>query len=187
MSEQKELGGTPEIVDQIDQDEAEFLEAWGAEPIHARTEVDSRIDWLMERIAKRRALVAENNAIASKRADQIEDWRVGENAKLERSIDWFRYQIRELLPIDGEAFKNQYGKKSRVLPFGTVGFKSHPSTLEVFNEEDALAWAKARGLEIKVKESVTKTTLKKALGDERSGDGFELIEHPDDFFVRIGD
>jgi len=185
MTESKEVA--PEIIAHVEQDEADFLAAWGAEPIEARSEVDSRIDWLMERIAKRRGVIADNNATAAQRAAQIEDWRQGENAKIERSVDWFNYQIRLLLPADGAEFKDQYGKKSRTLPFGTVGFKAHPSTLEVFDEERALAWAEARGLEIKTKRTVSKTTLKKALGDERSGDGFEVITHPDDFFVRIDD
>lgn len=175
------------LLDYLEQDEAEFYEQLGHS--QARTEVDSRIDWLLERITKRQTMIAENNVIADARVAQIEDWRQGENDKLDRSIQWFRYQIQTLIPPDANTFAERYGKKSRALPFGVIGYKKHPDKVEVFDADKALAWAKARNLPVNVKETVSKTTLKEALAKENTdeGDGFQLAHGMDEFYVKAND
>ena len=180
---------TPEIVALCEEDEREFLEAMDVgelEPLESPTlaETDARLDWLLERIAKRRHQVAENDAVAKKRLLQIEDWRQGENAKLERSIDWFQSQLRQLVPVDAQAFEGAYGQRSRRLPFGSFGYKKHPPKVEITDDERALAWAKANGCEIKVKETVSKTVLRAELEAGKVGDGFELITSYDEFYVK---
>lgn len=181
-----------DIIREVNEAENEFARAFPGndlEPAETpRTEVDTRIDWLMERIAKRRRIIEDNDAVADARILQIEDWRQGENAKVQRQIDWFQSEIRRLLPIDAESFEREYGKKSRVLPFGTIGYKKKPDTIEVFDEERALAWAKERGLEIKTipaRETVAKPVLKKALETWSDPDGFEVIRGLDDFYVKV--
>ena len=175
----------PQIIEDIEQDEREFLEAFGAKPIESVSETDTRIDWLLERIAKRRKLIAQNDDVARARHDQIEDWHAGENAKIERAIEWFRYQIRELVPADVASFESHYGKKSRALPFGTVGFRLSPPKLEIFDVDKALAWAKRNNVPTKKTETVSKTVLKKALSmTDEEPDGFDMADGSDDFYIK---
>ena len=178
----------PEIITEIEEAEREFLEGWNAEPIESVSDVDTRIDWLLERIAKRQKLIARNDAVARSRYEQIRDWHLGENAKIQRAIDWFRYQIREIVPADVASFERCYGKKSRTLPFGTVGFRLSPPRLEIFDMEKAVAWAKARKLEIKTTVSVSKAVLKKALSmTDEEPDGFDIADGADEFYVKVND
>ena len=174
------------LIDQADEIEAEFLAAF-ADPIEDRVDVDSRLDWLLEKRGKQEAEIAKNNAIAERRLLQIEDWRQGENGKIERAMSWTDYQIRELLP-DADEMQNQYGKRSRILPFGTVGYRKTPPKVEIFDEAKALEWARIHKVDIKVRESVSKTDLKKAIQNTQDPpDGFGLIPGSEEFFVRTDD
>jgi len=178
------MSDQPDIFGLVEEDEREFLATMGPDEAPTLAEVDSRLDWLLERIAKRRKQVAENDAVAKARLLQIEDWRQGENLKLERSIEWFQSQLRQLVPIDAQAFEASYGQRTRRLPFGTFGYKKHPPKVEITDEERALAWAKANGCEIKVKETVSKTALRAELEAGKVGDGFELITSYDEFYIK---
>ena len=177
MSEQE-----PTFLDLLEEDEREFAAQLGSPG--TRTDTEVRLDWLMERIARRHRQVALNNAVADARKTMIEDWRQSQNQRLERGIAWLEGSIRQILPHTLEQFEREYGKKSRNLPHGTIGWRRHPDKVEVFNEERALLWAKERGLEIAVKESVSKTTLKKALEAGEEPDGFEIIRGLDEFYVK---
>lgn len=180
----------PEILRLAEEDEQEFLasflsKAHADAAVTDKTDTDIRVDWLLEKLGKRQAQIAQNNAIAEARKLQVEDWRQAENAKIERSISWIEYQIRELLPPDGESFQEAYGQKSRALPFGRVGFRQNPARVEVFDEDRALAWAKLHKLDIKIKESVSKTDLKKAAEHTQDPpDGFEVVPGLEEFYVK---
>ena len=124
--------------------------------------------------------------MADARQLQIEDWRQGENAKLEKAIDWFQYEVRQLVPPDARTFEETYGQKSRRLPYGSIGFRRTPAKVEVYDADKALAWAKAHGLETKVTETVSKTELKKATNGEVPPDecGFGIAAGTDEFYVK---
>ena len=178
------------LPDILQEAEEEFSRAFPGDSLDPLTDTEARLDWLLERIANRQAEIATNNAIADRRKLQIEDWRQGENAKIERSIDWFNSQIRQLVPIEPTEFEQQFGKRSRTLPFGTIGYRKMPDTIEVFNPERALEWAKARGQETKIipaSETVSKTVLKAALKQHTDPDGFEVIRGLDEFYVKPDD
>ena len=183
------MSDDPDIIQQIDDDEREFLEGFGESEEATPSDIDVRIDWLLERIAKRRKLVEQNNAVAEARKFQIEAWRVSENDRLERAIGYFEWQIRELQPADADSFEQTYGKRSRSLPFGSFGYRKHPDKVEIYDKDRALGWAKERGLEVKTKETVSKTVLKKALQEAgtRTGDGFEIVPGMDEFYVSPAD
>ena len=177
-----------DIIGLIEDDEREFVESMGGTLPEKPSEVDSRIDWLLERIGKRQAMIEQNDAVAKERILQMEDWRQGENAKLERAIEWFRYEVKKLLPMDAKSFQQAYGKKSRTLPFGTVGYKKHPAKIEITDADRALLWAKAHNLPVTVKESVSKTVLKEAVENITDNpDGFGVLPGHDEFFVRTNE
>ena len=144
-----------------------------------------RIDWLLERVAAARAEIAENNAVADARIAMQEDFRQGENARIERKITWLVGEIGTLAPTDGVAMKAEYSKKSRTLAHGTFGFKSHPDSIAIDDAKAALAFAVENSLPVKTVHSVTKTTLKdhaKATGESEGG-GWRLVPGADAFFV----
>ena len=149
------------------------------------TQRDVRIDWLLGKLAKRRKQIARNNAVADARKLDIEDWRQGENGKIERSLSWIEYQIRELVPPDGKTFAETYGAKSRSLPTGTIGYRQRPSRIQILDDGRTLAWAKTHGVETTVvtTETVAKAALKKALAIFDDPDGFEIIKGLDEFYV----
>lgn len=178
----------PEIIREIEETERTFVEqflgkVWES---HERSEVDVRLDWCMEKIRQAKRMMEQNDRVAEARKLQIEDWRQGENRKLENRIGYFEWCVRELMPDDVEVFQDVYGKKSRDLPFGTVGFRQQPDKIEVYNEEQALAWAKLHKLPTKIKETVSKTELKKAI--KHTADppvGFQLVPGSSEFFVTV--
>jgi len=185
------MSDTPDFIGLVDEDEREFLKAF-LSTVHEEddaTRNDTRLDWLLEKLSKRREQITRNNAIADARKLMVEDWRQGENAKIERAVSWLEFQIRELVPPDGDAFQETYGAKSRALPFGTIGFHKKPDTIQILDEEKTLQWAKTHGLEIKrvETETVSKTTLKAALKTFDDPDGFEVIKGLDEFYVKTDD
>ena len=180
----------PDIIQEIEGDDREFLEsflgkAWAD---FERSDLDVRLDWLMEKLARAQGLVAQNDGVAKERHGHIEDWRQGENAKLGRQISYLEWCIRELMPPDQQTFEKAYGQKSRALPFGVVGYRKSPDTIEVFDEARALEWARLHKLEIKVKESVSKTDLKRAIQHtEDPPDGFQLVPGTSELFIKVDD
>ena len=145
-----------------------------------------RIDWLLERVAGLHAQIAENNEIADRRIAMQEDFRQGENGKLDRAITYWVGQIGQLAPPSGEAMKSEYGQKSRELAHGKFGFKARPERIEIDDEKAALAFAVKNHLPVRIVNSVTKTSLKDhaAATGECEGDGWRRIEAADEFFVK---
>ena len=145
-----------------------------------------RIDWLLEKVTGLKAEIAENDAVAKRRMEMQEDFRQGENAKIENAITYWVGQIGQLAPADGDAFKAEYGKKSRTLAHGSFGFKRRSERIEIDDEKAALAFAVKNHLPVRIVNSVTKTSLKdyaQSTG-EMEGDGWRRIEAADEFFVK---
>lgn len=172
----------PTFADLLDEDERSFAATLGDGS--TRTDAEVRIDWLLERIAKRNKQIERNKAVADARKAMVDDWLCAENLRLDNGISWLESEIRQLIPHSLAEFEREYGKKSRNLPHGVIGFRRQPDKVNVFDEEKALTWAKLMGLPIKVKESVSKTELKKALDAGAEPDGVEIIKGLDQFYVR---
>lgn len=177
------------------EDELEFDADWqgflaemeGAAPTEFDSD-ESKIDWLLGKLRKIRALVEENERVAQCGIRLQEDWLAGENAKLGRNATHFRRWIATLMPPSAEEAKKAYGKLSRSLPNGEIGYKKDPDRLVIDDAEDALAYAESNELEIKVKttRSVSVATLKdhmKATG-VFEGDGWKHVEGHSHIFVR---
>ncbi len=176
MSEQE-----PSFLDLLDEDERQRAEELGRD---TPTDIEVRLDWLLERIVKRQRQIKRNNGVAEKRALMIEDWRRGENMKLESAIGWFESEVRSLLPPDSKEFEREYGKKSRNLPSGTVGWRRQPDRIEIYDENKLLAWAKLLDLPITVKESVSKFEVRKAMDAGAEPDGVDLIKGLDELYIK---
>ena len=147
--------------------------------------VESRIDWYLETIREGVAEMARNGEVATRRHNMIQDWEMGEAAKIERRNTYLIGQIGMLAPSDEFKMKAIHGKKSRSLPNGTFGYRTGPDRVEIGDAEAALLYAAANDLEVKTVRSVSKTTLKahaKETG-ECEGDGWELISGMEAFFA----
>ncbi|MFP3947132.1 MAG: host-nuclease inhibitor Gam family protein [Longimicrobiales bacterium] len=188
----------PEIVDEIEREEDDFLRRIGladdvkraeialedagedeeVRAVERNPELDSRIDALLERIAERRAEIRESEEVEERRVQMIRDHFKGERYSLEASVEYLENKVR-LLALGGYDFKR---KKSRNLPHGTFGFRATRPTVEVVNEERAVKWAGSAVPEaVKVTRSVLKTPILDALTDEgvlaETGEVLDAEEH----------
>lgn len=184
-----EASTLPDIIEAADTDMDEFLESLGlTEPVgDSLTDIESRIDWLMQLIAERRTTMQQNNDVADRRTLMIADWRDGENAIQASQIEWLEYKIREHAPKSPEAIEGTYGKKSRKLPHGSFGFRRTPDSVEITDIDGAVAFAEANKLDVLIKYAVSKATLKahaKATG-ECEGEGWRVVVGADVWFVKV--
>ena len=159
----------------------------------APTEFDndeSKIDWLLGKIRKLHALIADNEQIARDGIRLQEDWLAGENAKLERNAAHFRRWIATLMPPTAEEAKKVYGKFSRSLPNGDIGWKKDKDTIVIEDADAVLVYAKANDLTIgkttTTTFSVSKDTLKAHIEDTGvvEGDGWRQVEGLSHVFVK---
>lgn len=188
----------PEIVEEIERKEEDFLRRIGLSDVAKRAEIavedaaeveevrvvernpelDSRLDALLERIAELRGEIEESREVEYRRVQMIRDHFEGERYSLEASVEYLENKIR-MLALGGYDFKR---KKSRNLPHGTFGFRATRPTVEVVNEERAVEWAGANVPEaVKVSRSVLKTPVLDALDDEgiltETGEVLDAEEH----------
>ena len=147
----------PSIIDEVDQDEQDFLaELRGDyEPIERTSDMDMRLEYLLEKLEAVELQIASNNDVARRRIDMIRAWEHGQNETLQKQVGWLTFEIGQTAPPDRFAFKLRYGKLSRELPHGKVGFRAKPDSVEITDPAAAVAYAEANGLDLN-----TKTTVK---------------------------
>lgn len=181
----------PTFADELDRADEEMraeLGMAGPAPDPAnRPELDAYLDRMLERLAEIRAAQAENDEVARRRRDMIDRWLAQENRTLDNQAAWLEERIER------QALAYDYGeKKSRTLPHGKFGTRKSAATVAITDAEKALAFAKAHGLEVKVKESVGKTPLKEywlprvlEAGELPDPDetGVEFVPESETFFV----
>lgn len=152
------------------------------------TGAELRVDYLLEKLAAEQERIIGLEAFTKRRVDMVMAHKVTEMAKLEKRVAWLESRIREHLPFDAASFKRHYGAKSARLPHGQIGYRAQRATVEIVDHGKALAYAKARGLEIKVVESVNKTPLfeevvRTSMDPDPMVDGFRFVPARDEFFV----
>ncbi len=148
---------------------------------------ESKIDWLLGKLRKIRGTIEENEGIAKCGIRLQEDWLAGENAKLERTATHFRRWIAILMPSSAEEARKAYGKLSRSLPNGDVGFKKDKDTIAIDDATAAVNYAIGHALHVnkKTTRSVSVATLKahmEATG-VLEGDGWRHVEGLSHVFV----
>ncbi len=151
----------------------------------AITDIDTRIDYYLEKILAGENERMRNVATAKGRINMIEDWRAGENAKIERRRMYLVGQIGMLAPPDVEAMEAEHGRKSRSLPHGKFGFGQQGDKVEIEDAKAALAFALTNNLTVETKHHVTKTALKNYAQSAGviEGPGWELVVGQSEFFV----
>jgi hypothetical protein len=125
---------------------------------------DSKADWVMRKLAAVRRKQAENKAIYDREVLRVTEWLEKVNTDLERDAEWFESNLKPY------AFTERWnGRKSIVLPHGTIKTTAGRSKIEIENESEFFAWAETSQPElIRIKKEIDKKALNALLTD--SGD-----------------
>jgi len=125
---------------------------------------DSKADWAMRKLASLRRKQADNKAIFDKEVQRVTEWLEKVNTDLERDAEWFESNLKPYALTE-----RSNGRKSLVLPHGTVKTTAGRPKIEIQNEVEFLAWAEKSEPElIRVKKEIDKKVLNALLTD--SGD-----------------
>jgi phage host-nuclease inhibitor protein Gam len=125
---------------------------------------DAKADWAMRKLASIRRKQADNKVIYDREVLRVAEWLEKVNTDLERDAEWFESNLKPY------ALTERYnGRKSVVLPHGTIKTTAGRPKIEIENELEFLAWAETSQPElIRVKKEIDKKILNTLLTD--SGD-----------------
>lgn len=118
-----------------------------------------RMDWLLEKVAEEEAEITRVADFTNRRMEMVRKHGEAEMVRRQNRIVWLKSVIKMHLPSTGSHMEKVYGKKSLPLPHGTVGFRTNRESIVIEDAAKALRWAKANGLQVATKESVSKTPL----------------------------
>jgi hypothetical protein len=125
---------------------------------------DAKADWAMRKLASLRRKQSDNKAIYDREVLRVAEWLEKVNTDLERDAEWFESNLKPY------ALTERYnGRKSLVLPHGTIKTTAGRPKIEIENELEFLAWAETSQPElIRIKKEIDKKVLNTLLTD--SGD-----------------
>lgn len=125
---------------------------------------DAKADWAMRKLASIRRKQADNKAIYDREVLRVAEWLEKVNTALERDAEWFESNLKPY------ALTERYnGRKSVVLPHGTIKTTAGRPKIEIEDEIQFLAWAETSQPElIRTKKEIDKKVLNTLLTD--SGD-----------------
>jgi hypothetical protein len=121
--------------------------------------------WASRKLAKAHAAVEAVSAWEAREIERIRAVAEAERRRYQGEIEFFEGHLGTyLLKLVAEGRKT----KSLDLPGGRIQLRARQPKLEILDEERAIAWLKAaeHGELVRVKESVDKAALKKALAAE---------------------
>lgn len=125
---------------------------------------DAKADWAMRKLASIRRKQADNKAIYDREVQRVAEWLEKVNTALERDAEWFESNLKPYALTE-----RSNGRKSLILPHGTVKTTAGRPKIEIENEIEFLAWAEKSEPElIRVKKEIDKKVLNTLLTD--SGD-----------------
>jgi phage host-nuclease inhibitor protein Gam len=125
---------------------------------------DSKADWAMRKLASIRRKQADNKAIFDREVQRVAEWLEKVNTALEKDAEWFEANLKPYALTE-----RSNGRKSVVLPHGTIKTTAGRPKIEIENEVEFLAWAEKSEPElIRIKKEIDKKVLNTLLTD--SGD-----------------
>jgi phage host-nuclease inhibitor protein Gam len=134
-------------------DDFEIIE----EPVREAFTVNSDgvADWAMRKLASIRRKQADNKAIFDREVLRVAEWLDKVNTDLERDAQWFESNLKPY------ALSERYnGRKSIVLPHGTIKTTAGRPKIEIENESEFFAWAEKSEPElIRIKKEIDKKAL----------------------------
>jgi len=140
----------------------EFEEVEQLAPEEFKVDNDEKAEWAIRKLAKIRRKQAENKAIFEAELQRITKWLETVNTSLENDS---RYFEAVLTPYALE--ERSKGRKSLVLPHGTVKTTAGRPKIEFDSEDDFIEWAKINDVDLlRVKHEINKKVLNDLITDE---------------------
>ena len=134
-------------------DEFEVVEAPAPEGF--KVDDDEKAEWAVRKLARIRRKQSENKAIHDQELERISEWLKTVNDALERDAAYFE---AVLTPYALQERSN--GRKSLVLPHGTVKTTAGRAKIEFESEDKFIEWAKTNDPElIRIKHEINKKAL----------------------------
>lgn len=134
-------------------DDFEIIEEPAREPFIV--DDDSKADWAMRKLASIRRKQAENKAIFDRESQRVAEWLEKVNTALERDAEWFEANLKPYALL-----QRSEGRKSVVLPHGTIKTTAGRPKFEIEDESAFLAWAETNQPElVRVKKEIDKKAL----------------------------
>lgn len=149
------------------------------------TDSELRVDYLLEKVLEEEKRLAHVREFTQRRIDMVVEHGDREMHKIANRIRHLHSRIAAHLPPSAAGFKDLYGKKSVSLPHGEIGFRSSGESMVIRDDAAALAFAKANGIPVKVKEEVQKKPLTdyfRSTGEVP--EGCEVVPGKDALFIR---
>lgn len=128
------------------------------EPIREAFKIDddSKADWAMRKLASIRRKQSENKAIFDREILRVAEWLDKVNTALERDAEWFEANLRPYALL-----QRSEGRKSVVLPHGTIKTTAGRAKVEIESPDEFLKWAETSLPEaIRIKKEIDKSVLK---------------------------
>jgi hypothetical protein len=117
---------------------------------------DSKADWAMRKLASIRRKQAENQAIYDRELQRVQEWLSRVNTALERDAEWFEANLHPYALL-----QRSQGRKSVVLPHGTIKTTAGRPKIEIESQDEFIKWAEQSLPEaIRIKKEIDKAVLK---------------------------
>ena len=134
-------------------DDFEIIEEPAREPFIV--DDDSKADWAMRKLASIRRKQSENQAIYERELQRVKEWLEKVNTALERDAEWFEANLKPYALL-----QRSEGRKSVVLPHGTIKTTAGRPKFEIEDEGVFLAWAETNQPDlVRVKKEIDKKAL----------------------------
>ena len=116
---------------------------------------DSKADWAMRKLASIRRKQAENQAIYERELQRVQEWLQKVNTALDRDAEWFEANLKPYALL-----QRSEGRKSVVLPHGTIKTTAGRAKVEIESEDKFIEWAKQSNPELlRIKTEIDKKNL----------------------------
>lgn len=134
-------------------DDFEIIEEPAREPF--RVDDDSKADWAMRKLASIRRKQSDNKTIFDREILRVSEWLEKVNTDLETDAQWFESNLRPYALSE-----RHNGRKSILLPHGTIKTVTGRAKFDIENESEFLAWAEVNAPDlVRVKKEVDKKAL----------------------------
>lgn len=123
---------------------------------------DQKAEWALRKLAVIRRKQIENQTIAQSEVDRITEWLSTVNTALERDALYF-----ETVLTPYALLQRSEGRKSIILPHGTIKTTAGQPRIEFNDESKFIEWAKVNDPSLlRIKTDVDKTALKALITEE---------------------
>lgn len=142
-------------IDDFDIDETPEREAFVVDD-------DAKADWALRRLSSLRRKQEENKRLAEAEIQRVTEWLSQVNTALERDAGYF-----EAILTPYALLQRSEGRKSVVLPHGTLKTTAGRAKVEIENLEEFIKWAEVNKPDLlRVKKEPDKTALNELITEE---------------------